>query len=83
MSGAKQYLTVAEAALFTHRSERTIRRWMHYRLLTIYRRGDGILVLDIQEIVRAEREQRNANPTRAKKRATTFAQVRAMTYPRD
>jgi hypothetical protein len=77
MNGPTHYLTVAEAALFTGRSERTIRRWMNNQLLAIYRRGDGILVLDVKELARIERQQRNANPTaRSKKRAATFALVR-------
>ena len=77
------YVTVAEAAERMERSERTIRRWMNARLLTVYRRSsDGLLVLDFAELTQVEREQRHRNPTRGRKRAETFAQVASMTYRR-
>lgn len=76
------YLTVAEAALWLDRTDRTIRRWMNARLLTIYRRGDGKLVLELTELARVDREQRARNPARTRKRAETFAQVASMTYRR-
>ena len=57
---AREYVTVAEAALLTHVSERTIRRWMNARLLAIYRRGDGKLALKVTDLTAVEREQRQA-----------------------
>jgi len=83
VTAPKRYLTLDEAAAFTHRRVRTIRRWMNAELLTIYRRSDGKLVLDRFELVKVERAQRNANPVRAARRAETFAQVASMTYPRE
>lgn len=82
MKGETTYLTVSEAALWLHRTERTIRRWMNARLLAIYRRGDGKLVLELTELTRVDREQRNRNPVRGRKRAETFAQAASMTYRR-
>ena len=79
MTEPKRYVTPEEAAILTHRSERTIRRWMTGRLVTIYKRGDGKLVLDRLELPKVERAQRHANPVRHAKRAETFAQVRSMT----
>jgi len=76
------YLTVAEAALWLGKGERTVRRWMNARLVTVYKRGDGILVLDITELGRVEREQRHRNPVRHAKRTQMFAQVGSMTYSR-
>ncbi len=83
MNEPTTYLTVAEAALWLGKGERTIRRWMTARLVTIYKRGDGMLVLDITELSRVEREQRHRNPVRHAKRAQTFAQVASMTYSRE
>lgn len=82
MTGPRQYLTAAEAAIITHKSERTIRRWMSLRLLGIYKRGDGMLVLELGELQAVERAQRNRNPVRKARRDETFAQVRPMTYSR-
>jgi len=79
----KQYLTVAEAAIWAGRSERTVRRWMNFELLTIYRRDDGMIVLDMAELTRAERAARQANPVRRARRAQMFAQVASMTYSSD
>jgi hypothetical protein len=75
----KRYITPEEAAILTHRSVRTIRRWMTGRLLTIYKRSDGKLMLDRLELTAVERAQRHANPVRHAKRVETFAQVRSMT----
>lgn len=82
MTGPTEYLTVTESAAWLKCSERTIRRWMNASLLTIYRRGDGKLVLDILELARVEREQRHRNPVRNARRAERFAQVASMSYPR-
>lgn len=78
MTEPTTYLTVAEAALWLGKNERTIRRWMTARLLTIYKRADGMLVLNVAELGRVEREQRRRNPVRSAKRAQTFAQVRSV-----
>ena len=78
MTEPTTYLTVAEAALWLNKGERTIRRWMTARLVTIYKRGDGMLVLDITELSRVEREQRHRNPVRHAKRTQMFAQVRSV-----
>lgn len=83
MTDQPTYLTVAEAALWLDRTERTIRRWMSLRLLAIYKRGDGKLVLELVELTRVDRAQRNRNPVRRRKRDETFAQVAPMTYRRD
>ena len=83
MSDDATYLTVAEAAFWCDKSERTIRRWMGLRLLAVYRRGDGKLVLELAELARVEKAQRNANPVRRARRAETFAQVESMTYSRE
>lgn len=77
-----RYLTVTEAAQFMQCGERTIRRWMTARLVTIYKRADGRVVLDRLELPKVERDQRRRNPVRSAKRAQTFAQVAAMTYSR-
>ena len=77
------YLTVAEAALWLDRSERTIRRWMNLQLLAVYKRGDGKLVLEVTELTKVERSQRRRNPVRKARRAERFAQVESMTYSRD
>jgi len=80
------YLTVAEAALWLECSERTVRRWMTGRLLAIYERGDGKLVLELKELTRLHRAQQHRNPVqrqRSNLRAQRFAQVASMTYPRD
>lgn len=82
MTEQPTYLTVAEAALWLDRSERTIRRWMNLQLLAVYRRGDGKLVLDLAELTKVERVQRNRNPVRKARRAERFAQVASMTYRR-
>jgi hypothetical protein len=83
VSAEETYLTVADAALWFGKSERTIRRWMGLRLLAVYRRGDGKLVLGLAELTRVEKAQRNANPVRRARRAEMFAQVASMTYSRD
>jgi hypothetical protein len=80
MSDETTYLTVADAAAWFDKNERTIRRWMSARLLSIYKRDDGKIVLDLAELNRVERDQRHRNPVRHAKRAQTFAQVAAMTY---
>ena len=77
-----RYLTVAEAAMLMQCGERTIRRWMTARLVTIYRRDDGRIVLDRLELPKVERDQRRRNPVRSRKRAEMFAQVAGMTYDR-
>jgi hypothetical protein len=59
-----EYLTVSESALWLHRSERTIKRWMNARLLAVYRRADGKLVLAVADLARVERAQRRANVAR-------------------
>lgn len=78
-----RYVTPDEAAILMHRNVRTIRRWMTARLVTIYERGDGKLVLDRLELPKVEQAQRRANPVRRAKRAQMFAQVASMSYPRD
>lgn len=78
----KQYVTPDEAAILMHCTVRTIRRWMTSRLLTIYKRSDGKLMLDRLELPKVQRAQRHANPVRRAKRAETFAQVASMTYSR-
>lgn len=78
------YVTVAEAAERMERSERTIRRWMNARLLTVYRRsGDGLLVLDFAELTHVEREQRCRTSARKRRRDAMLAQLQSVSYPRD
>lgn len=83
MTTPQRYLTVEEAALWLRRSERTIRRWMNAELLAVYKRGDGRLVLELAELTRVERAQRNRNPVRRARRDERLAQVASMTYPPD
>lgn len=83
MSEDVVYVTVVEAAAWTRRGERTIRRWMNLGLLEIFKRGDGLLVLRLDEVNRVERAQASRNPVRTQRRDQRFAQVRSMAYPRD
>ena len=83
MTTDRIYVTVAEAAEKFGKSERTIRRWMSARLLTIYRRGDGILVLDIAEVTRVEQYQRRRTGARKRRRDAMLAQLQSVSYPRD
>jgi hypothetical protein len=76
----KPYVTPAEAAILTKRGERTIRRWMTGRLLTIYKTSSGRVVLDRLEVARVAKQQCSRNPVRHAVRAQRFAQVAAMTY---
>lgn len=64
MSEKPTYLTVEESARWLHRTPRTIKRWMNARLLAVYRRGDGKLVLELTELARVDRAQRRANVAR-------------------
>jgi hypothetical protein len=60
-----EYLTVPEAAKWVRRTPRTIKRWMHLRLITVYRRNlDGALVVHAKELAQLERSQRQANVAR-------------------
>lgn len=81
MTGPRQYLTVAEAALFTGKTERTIRRWMSGRLLAIYVRGDGKTVLAVTELTRVEREQRRRTGARERRRDAMLAELNLVSYP--
>lgn len=83
MSHEKIYMTVAEAAKDTGKTERTIRRWMTAGLLTIYRRGDGRLVLDAAELGKVERYQRRRIGARERRRDAMLAQLRSVSYPPD
>lgn len=83
MSADTVYLTVAEAAKGLDRTERTIRRWMNAQLLTIYKRGDGRLVLDAAELGRVERRQRRRIGARERRRDQMLAQLQSVPYPHD
>jgi len=83
MTTEKQYLTVEEAALWVKRDPRTIRRWMNARLLTIYERGDGRLLLDAAELGRVERRQRRRIGARERRRDAMLAQLKSVSYPAD
>lgn len=65
MNSPDEYLTVSEAAKWARRTERTIKRWMTLRLITVYRRNlDGALVVHVKELAQLERSQRRANVAR-------------------
>ena len=83
MSADTVYLTVAEAAKELDRSERTIRRWMNAQLITVYKRADGLLVLDAAELGRVERRQRRRIGARERRRDEMLAQLHLVSYPRD
>lgn len=62
MTEQPEYLTLADAAAWTHRSERTIKRWLTARLLTTYRRRwDGALMVAFKELAVVERSMRRRN----------------------
>jgi excisionase family DNA binding protein len=77
------YLTVAEAAKDLGLTERTIRRWMSARLLAVYKRSDGRLVLDAAELGKVERRQRRRIGARERRRDEMLAQLRSMSYRSD
>lgn len=58
MNTETTYLTVSEAAEWIGCTDRTIRRWMSGRLLAVYRRADGALVLELAELTRVQRDQK-------------------------
>ncbi len=76
------YETVAETAKRLGKTERTIRRWMTAGLLSIYRRGDGRIVLDVAEVNRVERRQRRRIGAREARRDLMLAQLQSVSYPR-
>jgi len=51
-------VTIAKAAEWTGRSERTIQRWITARLLGSWRTTDGKRVVMLDEVIRVERYQR-------------------------
>jgi len=77
------YVTVAEAAQSLDRTDRTIRRWMSARLVAVYRRGDGRIVLDLAELKRLEQRQRRRTGARVRRRDRMLAELHLVSYPRD
>lgn len=66
------YVGVAQAAVRTGRSQRTIQRWMQQRLLAGYRAPDGSRLVALDELMKIEQEKRRCI-TRRRQHALSLA----------
>ena len=71
-------MTIAAAAEWTGRSERTIQRWIHLKLLSSWRTADGRRVVMLAELVAVERGQRKREAARRRRAAKMLAERRFM-----
>jgi len=69
-------VTLAQAAEQTGRSERTVQRWIHLKLLSAYRTADGRRVVMIADVMRVERDQRRRTATRKRRRDEMLSKLR-------
>lgn len=76
--GERVPVTIAKAAEWTGRSERTIQRWITARLLSSWRTASGQRVVMLDEAMAVERYQRQRIAARKRRRDRMLAERRSV-----